>query len=122
MAQDMRLPAPIRLHNDLVERGGGTYHADTLTPVTVESDDEWWCVGLTGGVVGTRRNNLAALARQVRGTTGYVGTWEEGGVVYVDPVALVSNLADAIALAEEHDQLAIYGLHNGETINVKLGV
>lgn len=46
-----------------------------------------------------------------------IGTWQHDGRVYLDVVTLVSDLDDALALARQHGQLAIFDLANGEEIS-----
>ena len=46
-----------------------------------------------------------------------IGTWEHEGRVYLDVVTLVADRDDALALARQHGQLAIFNLAAGEEIS-----
>lgn len=45
-----------------------------------------------------------------------VGTWEHEGVIYLDAVAVLDDETQAVEMAQDHQQLAIYCLHEGREI------
>jgi hypothetical protein len=112
-----------KVADDLLTNGGGTYFAHDLTPVPTESV---WCVGLTGGEefsadpeIGLPLPQRIAWHLATIHGTEFVGTWLHEGRIYLDPVALIPDRDNALALAREHDQIAIYNLATAETVTVK---
>jgi hypothetical protein len=46
----------------------------------------------------------------------YVGSWTHDGTLYLDVVRVVPELRDALSLAREHNQLAVWDLAAGEEL------
>lgn len=49
----------------------------------------------------------------------YFGTWLDGETLHLDIVVIVDDMTDAMRLAYEHNQLAVYDLANGCDITVE---
>lgn len=103
--------------------GGGTFDADTLEPIV----DGPWAVGgsMAGDVVPLNGNALmvgAYFAEAIRTLclrgAVTIGTWVDEGMLYVDAVDLVDDTDEAIALAAERGELAIYHLTDKVTLEV----
>lgn len=102
--------------------GGGTYRKrpdGDLERVT--ADGETWVVGVPGGRTfdGPDKLSLAWVFDEEESWETF-GTWVDGetNVVYVDPVVLISNKVDAVAIGRALGEKAIYGLHNGEEVRL----
>lgn len=52
-------------------------------------------------------------------TDHYFGTWLDGETLHLDIVVIVDDMTDAMRLAYEHNQLAVYDLANGCDITVE---
>lgn len=52
------------------------------------------------------------------GDTAVVGTWLDNGIVYIDVTVRVDEVDAAMALAREHQQLAVYHADSGQTLPV----
>ena len=48
----------------------------------------------------------------------YIGFWLDNNDLYVDVSINIDNLSEAIKIAQENKQLAIYNCRKGETIYV----
>ena len=103
--------------------GGGTFDAHTFAPLGAT----WaWAVG--GGIPGhtielvAERDLEGALAQAfaalVDAGADVIGTWLDEGVLYVDAVDLIEDTDEAIRLAAERGELAIYHLTTKTTLEV----
>lgn len=107
---------------DLAENGGGTYEVGTLIPF---KPDSGYAVGIGGA-----RLPAAAFTTQVAywllkavGTeyeANFVGTWLDGGTVYVDAVKyfVPVNRDRALLLGHELGQKAIFDFSTMEDITL----
>ncbi len=90
----------------------GTYIRDRITG---EVRKYAWAYGY---FVGT-----TPLFSEAEITRGMVfGVWNENGTRYLDRVVHVNSLPEALALAEEHEQIAIWDARVGEAIYLAQGV
>lgn len=105
---------------DLAEDGGGTYEARSLAKVKPTSG---YAVGIGGITLPANTVNAEALAWAMDAVahgydTDYVGTWLSDGVIFIDAVVLMPDLREAMALALNHGQEAIYDFLSGESLEV----
>jgi hypothetical protein len=109
------------LLTETMDKGGATFEARTLRPVTSGG----WCVG--GGMPGY--TFVADSADPMRGLTSAIdgliedgarriGTWLDDGVVYVDAIDIITNTDEAIRLARSRGEKAIYHLTDKITLEV----
>ena len=124
---------PYRAISLTLANGGGTFRASDLSPVTADdipAGTEAWCVGF--GHQGQRLRSddplsplrlLEVRAHCRRQGIEYVGTWINAAPdvedCYIDPVTILPTLDEALALAEREGEAAVYGLHNGQTVQVE---
>lgn len=105
---------------DLAESGGGTYERGTLLPFRPKD-------GYAVGIGGTRypassfgADEALWLTAAAGGEwdTAYVGTWTDGGEVFVDAVRYfgADRREAAILCGYQHGQAAIYDFAAGESI------
>jgi hypothetical protein len=117
------------VYNDLDAFGGSTQSAIVGVP-TVTSG---YAVSLPGheqrvtlqvGWVGVRQAvaDYAESKRSLLAQPGrYLGAWIEDGLVYLDITEVHAELATAVRLGWERDQLAIFDLGRGEEIRTRPG-
>ena len=105
---------------------GGTF---TRTGREVGDKIERWAVGgkepgqvitLAGLTTEQIIQRIAAFIQQTPYTDGgtYIGTWIEDGSLYLDVVDLIPSVFEAIVLASQRKEKAIYNLHTHETYNL----
>jgi len=100
--------------------GGGTFDAATLEPI---ANGPWAVGGGIPGQVVDLDTPLwlalfdAVLALRDAGAVT-IGTWVDEGKLYVDAVDLIVDTDEAIALAAERGELAIYNLTTKVTLEV----
>ena len=105
--------------------GGGTFDTATLQPITAGA----WAVG--GSMPGTtlRPTDYRAYADLLRtfaehyidilsSGARYVGTWLDDGVLYIDAIDIIEDTDEAIRLASERGERAIYHLTDKITLEV----
>lgn len=114
----------LRLAGDVVHQtfanGGGTYEGATLLPFTPKGG---FAVGI-GGInfpdTALTPEAIAWLARRVSGEHGtvYIGTWLDGGRVYIDAVEYygADRMLAARARGVERGQIAIYDFEMGRPV------
>lgn len=111
-----------------LEHNGGTF---TRRGKTVEPRNVWAVGGKEPGITINLKGDepvqaiVETIARFIqqapytdRGT--YIGTWVDGGTLYLDVVDLIENTATAIAVAAERGEKAIYNL--GTEATYTLGI
>lgn len=112
----------LRLAADVVHetfaKGGGTYEGRTLLPF---HPDHGFAVGIGGINLPDTELTPAAiawLARRVAGEHGtvYVGTWLDGGRLYVDAVEYIADEPRARARGVERGQIAIYDFEHDRAV------
>lgn len=59
---------------------------------------------------------ITRYAKQLLIPGSYLGGWVDGETVYLDVSINIDDLQDALALARDNDQLAIFDLQAGESI------
>jgi hypothetical protein len=137
MTLDPRLPSALAAAHHTIVNGGGTFDAVTLTPLT---PDHGYAVGLVTGTWRTIGSNVsgpwdyAAIAAAIlaaadytarhyaaRGVLStdarYVGTWIDGGVIHIDPVAIVDDIREALALGVITHQQSVWAFAEGIAID-----
>lgn len=103
--------------------GGGTWSSDLL-PI-----GRWnvWAVGgsLPGQTIPLQEAAApgpagidGAVARLQLDGASYIGTWLDEGTVYIDAIDLIEDTDEAIKVASERGELAIYNLATGQTIRL----
>lgn len=103
--------------------GGGTFDARTLDTVAPRSG---YAVGVEFGTAIT----LPAEAEEIdvvlalesigqRYGCSAVGAWIDGGKMHIDPIEIVEHLADAVEIATEYGQAAVYEFATGESLEVR---
>lgn len=105
--------------------GGGTWRADSLqSPPVTFADGYVVAIGkpyaaiIPAQVFADYAGNVEALETdylqvlQAACDVGYVGTWRDGDSVYLDAVAHVDTLAEAVRLGVERDQVAVWDCAN----------
>lgn len=105
-----------------IENGGGTFRASDLTPVNPTSG---FAVGITDGtatkfsLVGA--GNATYLQSRIAEVSyrypnaPYIGTWiDDEKVCHIDPVVILHNPDDAVAVGRAMGQLAIYDFETWE--------
>ena len=105
-----------------VDRGGGTFHAETCIPFEPIAG---YAVAVGGvildpAITGSFRFRNAWKHVASEFMTLFVGTWLDGDNLYVDAVRYFGPewRDEAIALGREHNQLAIYDFAAGESITL----
>jgi hypothetical protein len=105
--------------------GGGTYAADTLQQIHPQRG---YAVGVEHGTAivleeGVEEFQLLIALESVsqkyvhRGARA-VGAWIDGGRIHIDPVLITPTLHDAMRIAREYGQLAVYDFSTGSTVEV----
>ena len=114
-----RTAVTLQVVETLVE-GGGTFHR---FGDIVKFDTGY----MVGGIVDTVKVSRDLPATGIEdtfckfqhrmptnvGDTIYFGTWVDGEVIHIDASERVDNLADAISLARERKELAVWDCANG---------
>lgn len=59
--------------------------------------------------------DLKALIKRVRATE-FIGLWLDSGIIYIDISRVIQSKENALKLAKEQNQKAIYDLKNKKTI------
>lgn len=59
--------------------------------------------------------DLKALIKRVRATE-FIGLWLDNGIIYIDISRVIQSKENALKLAKEQNQKAIYDLKNKKTI------
>jgi hypothetical protein len=105
-----------------VSDGGGTFYADTLLPAGLR---QGFAVGIGGAILDPRfvdADSLATTAKRVgqEFISTYVGTWLDENILYVDAVEVLApdRLHDALALARDKGQKAIFDFSTGREITL----
>lgn len=105
-----------------ISDGGGTFYADTLTDAYLTVG---YVVGVGGAVIdlatGITPEDFGRTAQRVAQEfdTTYVGTWVDGGKLYIDAVVVIADAGRAFDLALAKGQEAIYDVANGIVLPVK---
>lgn len=103
-----------------VENGGGTFYADTLLPLELQRGYAVAYGGVTLDPAKVDAETLRQWARRVsqEWDASLVGTWLEGGVLYVDAVRIFSfdRFTQAVQFGVDNGQLAIYDFESGASI------
>lgn len=112
-----------RITEHTVHHGGGTFQHKTGAVVDLQarygsgylvSVEEYGDTPLLPRV--TLSDRIARLwPRHIGPHVQYVGTWVDGGKVYVDGSTVIPDLRIALALARKHGQRAIYNITTGES-------
>lgn len=105
--------------------GGGTYAADTLQQIHPQRG---YAVGVEHGtavVLDAGADEFAVIMALESVARGYahkgaraVGAWIDGGRIHIDPVLITTTLHDAMRIAREYGQLAVYDFSTGSTVEV----
>ncbi len=107
---------------DLVNKGGGTYQAGSLTPFTPSYGYAVGIGGVTLPVGGVDSESLSWAIGQVASEfrPAYIGTWLDDGVVYIDAVMYFrpERLPEALNTAYQAGQLAIFDFGTQSSILV----
>jgi hypothetical protein len=80
-----------------------------------------YMVGLSDNSLTARiddTSTLAGLLDSVVSDGGTWGTWNDDGTVYIDPVVNVRRKSDAVALAQAHNQLAIWDVRHAREVRI----
>lgn len=106
---------------DIVKTAAALVERDTTVTRYGEVPTSGFCVG--GACVGWRvsadANYIAiieAVANWIQAQPSnvvYFGSWRDGGFVYFDGVDIIESEADALALARERGEVAVYDLVAG---------
>ena len=62
--------------------------------------------------------DLKALIKRVR-TTEFIGLWLDNGIIYIDISRVIQSKENALKLAKEQNQRAIFDIKNNKVIFVK---
>jgi hypothetical protein len=62
--------------------------------------------------------DLKALIKRVR-TTEFIGLWLDNGIIYIDISRVIQSKENALKLAKEQNQKAIFDIKNNKVIFVK---
>jgi hypothetical protein len=110
--------------DDTLRNGGGTFDALTLEPVT---SGPWAVGGSLPGIVldasgdGYHRRLAFGNAYLDLLTSGarIIGTWIDDGRLYIDAIELIESTDDALRLAAERGELAVYHITDKRTLTVR---
>lgn len=113
----------IDLYRYTLNSGGGTFRASTLDPVTPAAGYAVALVPNDGGVQCDATDAAAFMngigrVRADYPAAEYIGTWNDGGRVYIDPVAIVADRESALELARRLRQLAVYSFEDAAEVTV----
>ena len=110
----------------IIRDGGGTFAADTLQPITPQRG---YAVGVEHGtavILEADADEFAVIMALESVAQGYahrgaraVGAWIDGGRIHVDPVLITATLHDAMRVAREYGQAAVYDFNTGSTVEVE---
>jgi hypothetical protein len=110
----------------IIRDGGGTFAADTLQPITPQRG---YAVGVEFGTAITlpdTADEFAVIMALESVAQGYahrgaraVGAWIDGGRIHIDPVLITATLHDAMRVAREYGQAAVYDFSTGSTVEVE---
>jgi hypothetical protein len=88
-------------------------------------DGTGYAVGMTPRQHRVERDDVSGFYRVILDVIRefnpyYVGTWvnPDDGLIYIDPIAILDDLEDAIALGVENNQIAIFNLDTMEEIRL----
>lgn len=121
------LAAADRIAAHTKRHDGGTFDARTGNVVEVT---EGFVVGGAGGFVartvsvdGDVAGAIASFVQRIPSRLGgekihNVGTWIDGGIVFIDTVEVIKNRTTAILVAAERGELAIWDAANGVEITI----
>jgi hypothetical protein len=110
------------IRNRILTDGGITVKSRTMLPVSPKR----------GYAVGQTKDTAIILPDTATDTdihramflvwlqygTRHIGAWHDQGLIHVDPSTIVQSKRDAIALARENRQMAIYGFAKRDTIRI----
>lgn len=103
-----------------LEAGGATFYADTLQ--MVHHDAGFYIGGAASTVVIPESEftleTLSLAISDVSGRTRYIGTWIHAGSVYVDAVTYLRDAKQALELARQRGELAVYDIAGGSELSV----
>ena len=109
----------------IIRDGGGTYAAENLQPITPQRG---YAVGVEHGtavILEADADEFAVIMALESVAQGYahrgagaVGAWIDGGRIHVDPVLITATLHDAMRVAREYGQAAVYDFNTGSTVEV----
>jgi hypothetical protein len=109
----------------IATNGGGTFAAENLQPITPQHG---YAVGVEFGTAITLEAGAGEMEiMQALETVahGYahrgaraVGAWMDGERIHIDPVLITPTLHDALRVAREYGQVAVYNFSTGNTVEV----
>ena len=110
----------------IATNGGGTFAAENLQPITPQRG---YAVGVEHGtavILEADADEFAVIMALESVAQGYahrgaraVGAWIDGGRIHVDPVLITATLHDAMRVAREYGQAAVYDFNTGSTVEVE---
>jgi len=111
-------PAIAKVLADIAEQGGGTYESGTYLPFT---PTDGFAVGIGGIRLPEATVTAAELTRWLRAVVteyeaSFVGTWRDGGLVYIDAVRYIRDLPTALDVARVFRQKAIFDFSTKSSI------
>lgn len=112
---------PLTLFVDTVCKGGATVSLLGVTPTSGYAvschPDRGLCLPLSSFDAQTLINWISDHAELLGREDLYVGTWVDCGWVYVDITTVLEDQEEALAAGRRHDQLAIFDLAAGVSID-----
>lgn len=111
--------------------GGGTFRVGPGDSIVLDNPDWGYTVGRTRGSGVTIQPHptsvflpVTLLFRAMRYvavaySVGLVGTWYDGGIIYVDPVVIMADRREALRLGRSLNQRAIYDNVNQRVISIR---
>ncbi len=113
------------IRDSIIRDGGGTFSAVDLSPIQPSSG---YAVGVEFGTAITLPDTadefeivlaLESIAQGYapRGARA-VGAWIDGGRIHIDPVIITPTLHDAMRIAREYGQSAVYNFSTGSAVEV----
>lgn len=101
-----------------IEANGGATLASDLSAATINSG---FMVSLQGHEIKTSVNLLTVEMLEdykdiARNNNAFIGLWMDGSDLYVDISINVHEEAEALRLARDNKQLAIYNISKGESV------
>jgi len=116
----------VSVREQIIRDGGGTFAADTLQPITPQRG---YAVGVEHGtavILDAGADEFAVIMALESVAQGYahrgaraVGAWIDGGRIHIDPVLITATLHDAMRVAREYGQAAVYNFSTGSTVEVE---
>lgn len=111
-----------KLLADTLANGGATVRAEDgeayTGPGYAVATGPQTFVAMTGGQQIAQWAFNLILDNCLRQNPKFIGTWVDANKIFVEPAAIAQSLVEALLIAKEHNQKAIYAFDEQRTLDV----